>query len=427
MPSATSLIQLGAGGAAALLACAALGKALPWRSWATLAGRIAGRRAGRWLALLLPALEGAVALLAVFSPGVGLAASALLFGAFAVGVLALDRRLRGTECGCFGPLVRRQIGPRLAAANAFFALAAGAGAAGAVVTEANPPGPLHLLTGAAFVAAAFVAVRIRRNPHRRAVRRDHDGLITRRAALQTLAGGALAVLSASQSAGAFRLRTGNPNIFQGSCAEFLRFVKNVGVRSTLTGARKKGAGGITDWDVYEGGINFDGRTTSHLHCSCNDETYETIAECQEACRTSLGCFTGICNPSPPYCVEGTATIGISFRTRISVLKWRPAARVSASCARLRDGYETKIHEHEEGHAKIVRDFTEATNKRLQDKHYRVCAETAADAEAELRKMILRDQGKAIDDLRSRIEAAQAAYHIKHGRIAAILDCKRYCE
>jgi hypothetical protein len=427
MPSAVSLIQLGAAGAAALFACAALGKALAWRSWATLAKRIAGRRGGRWLASLLPPLEGAIAALVLLRPGIGLAAGALLFGAFALGVVALDHRLRGAECGCFGPLIRRGVGPRLAAGNAFLALAAGVGAAGAVVTEASPPGPLHLLAGATLVAAAFAAVRIRANRRRPAARREHDNLLTRRAALQTLAGGVVTLLWAPPTARAFRLRARDPNTFVGSCADFLRFVKKVGVRCALTGNRVKGAAGTTFGQVYPGGIDFDYRTTSHLHCSCDDQTYETIAECQEACRASLACFTGICNPAPPYCIEGTATIGISFRTQISVLKWRPTGRISSSCAKLRDGYEKKIHEHEEGHAKIVREFTEATNKRLRAKHYRVCAATAADAERQVRNMILRDQREAVDDLRSRIDAAQAGYHIKHGRIAALLDCRRYCE
>ncbi len=36
--------------------------------------------------------------------------------------------------------------------------------------------------------------------------------------------------------------------------------------------------------------------TDCLSCSCNNQLYTSIQECQSACRVSLGCFTGICQP-----------------------------------------------------------------------------------------------------------------------------------
>ena len=51
-----------------------------------------------------------------------------------------------------------------------------------------------------------------------------------------------------------------------------------------------------------------------LRCSCDGALYEDVASCQQACRVSLGCFTGICEPAPsgscqPPCPDGGALCG----------------------------------------------------------------------------------------------------------------------
>lgn len=38
---------------------------------------------------------------------------------------------------------------------------------------------------------------------------------------------------------------------------------------------------------------------TQVYCSCNQTCYDSAPACLDACRTSLGCFTGICEPAAP--------------------------------------------------------------------------------------------------------------------------------
>ena len=123
MIGATLVASLYAG----LSGAAAIGKAVDFGGWSSLAAAVARRRsAATFLTIGLPLAEAFVAYLLLAAPRAGLVAAAALLALLGAGVLAVAGRLGGRPCACFGTMKAAPVGRRLALRN--LALAGGAAA-----------------------------------------------------------------------------------------------------------------------------------------------------------------------------------------------------------------------------------------------------------------------------------------------------------
>ena len=157
--------EIVAAGFALLFCAAAVGKAAGWAGWMELARRASGERLAPVTAGLVPFVEISVAVLCIARAALGLALAAVVLAVFAA-VVALRRDLRRAPCSCFGPLLRSELGPRLAARNAVLAALAAAAAAGGAGTQVRSS---SLFFAVVLVTPIAVAVALHRAISRRRV------------------------------------------------------------------------------------------------------------------------------------------------------------------------------------------------------------------------------------------------------------------
>jgi hypothetical protein len=113
------LAELVAAAYSLLFAAALLGKLDSWRSWSEAVAAFVPRRP-RAVAVVrfgAPLAEGAVVVLALSLPKIGLVAAGALLVVFAVAVVLLRPAHAGRECNCFGSIAPSQISLSLAARN----------------------------------------------------------------------------------------------------------------------------------------------------------------------------------------------------------------------------------------------------------------------------------------------------------------------
>jgi hypothetical protein len=120
--------EIAAGAFALVFVAAAVGKVDSWGPWSRLTEEIPGPGVlGRVVRIAVPAAEGAIVVLSLASPVIGLAAGAIILGGFALAVWTLARQLAGRECNCFGAIAPATISSRLASRNIALAILAAAG------------------------------------------------------------------------------------------------------------------------------------------------------------------------------------------------------------------------------------------------------------------------------------------------------------
>jgi len=125
---------------AALFGAAAIGKVGSPGGWSALASAAARRRSTALaLTVGLPLAEAGAACLLLIAPRAGLIAAAGLLALLGAGVLALQGRVDGRQCSCFGALHSTQLGRGLAIRNFGLAAVAAVLAPAAGMTAAGLP------------------------------------------------------------------------------------------------------------------------------------------------------------------------------------------------------------------------------------------------------------------------------------------------
>lgn len=158
-----TLAEIAAGACALVFIAAAVGKADSWDSWKRLTQEIPGKAVvGRAVQIFVPALEGAIAVLAFVSPVLGLAGGAIVLAGFAVVAWWLAQRLAGRECNCFGAIAPATISQRLAARNIALAMLAGGGWYAARHERLQAMSLLKVLATALVGAIALMVFQFRR-------------------------------------------------------------------------------------------------------------------------------------------------------------------------------------------------------------------------------------------------------------------------
>jgi hypothetical protein len=156
MIGATLVASLYAG----LFGAAAIGKAVDFDGWSSLAAAVARRRrAAAMLTVGLPLAEAFVAYLLLAAPRAGLVAAAALLALLGAGVLAVAGRLGGRPCSCFGAMKAAPVTRGLALRN--LALAGGA-AAVAPAAEMAPAGAGYVAVAAVGCSVPLLAAWLRR-------------------------------------------------------------------------------------------------------------------------------------------------------------------------------------------------------------------------------------------------------------------------
>lgn len=157
------LADAAAGACGLVFLAAALGKLDSWGQWSRLSDELPGPSVlGHIVRVAVPAIEGAIVVLSVASPAVGLAAGALVLLGFAAAVWVLAARLPLWECNCFGAIAPATISGRLAMRNIALAILA-AGGWLAARQENLRALPFSLVLGIAlFGGIALMLVQFRR-------------------------------------------------------------------------------------------------------------------------------------------------------------------------------------------------------------------------------------------------------------------------
>jgi hypothetical protein len=233
---------------------------------------------------------------------------------------------------------------------------------------------------------------------------------TRRQALATIGGAFAFSMLVSQAAGQkrfagptlrLRRRAGGakPTIYPvpGTCKEYFDFQ----LPEKVCGV--KGSGGCVLFDgfldhdnsqITSKVVKYKEAVTNKSGTFCpacavdNPGTcFPTAAECVSNCHGSIGSCSGTCGThcNEEVCIEAIATQELTPNLHATILKWVPPKGLSKSCSGYVRDVNEQVRTHEvDGHLAQANTNLADKNKRLlENKPFRACAPTVAEARAQI--------------------------------------------
>ncbi|MFE6162151.1 MauE/DoxX family redox-associated membrane protein [Streptomyces sp. NPDC056486] len=146
------------------------------------------------------------------------------------------------------------------------------------------------------------------------------------------------------------------------------------------------------------------RSITKVRCRCNGKEYDSASACLSDCRTSLGCFTGICEPAgSQVCIEATLQkVTFNAVTAVYALEWEPTRKLSAVCKRVVCAWRQRVVKHEAKHVRDARALAVGIGDAMKGKRYEACAATRAEArqavEAKIKNALKAEADRLADEL-----------------------------
>ncbi|MFI0980419.1 MauE/DoxX family redox-associated membrane protein [Streptomyces sp. NPDC021093] len=154
------------------------------------------------------------------------------------------------------------------------------------------------------------------------------------------------------------------------------------------------------------------RNVTKVRCRCNGKEYDSASACLADCRTSLGCFTGICEPAgDQVCIEATLQ-KVTFKavTTVYALEWEPTRALSAVCKRAVCAWRQRVIRHEAQHVRDARALVVGAGEAMEGKRYEACAATRAEARVAVEAVIKAALKAEADQLGDEFERISEEWH-----------------
>lgn len=212
--------------------------------------------------------------------------------------------------------------------------------------------------------------------------------------------------------------------FSGTCEELATYIQDEGVTDSTGKNHPTYVGWTYSYFSYSNGDYTPKKTLKTiLFCNCNDRYYDDIKKCIKECKTSLGCFDGICDPvTDKVCLEAKVSVTFSVRNTVTVLDWQPSTPISKTCQASKNAWDKAIEKHELVHVNAAQTILGKRSKPTLRTFYG-CGDTEEEAKANLAAQMEKQLNAEVDAMKARAADMADKFHHQPKGKPIPLDCE----